>query len=327
MSITDTHYTSTLHDFEQNHQHQAQSLNGENQNRKPKTSVFKGKTPTKRNFATAANRLNQKHSQECFMKRGLNPDWCLASCYSIDQKQATELLRYSAKSSGILITAANGQDQFKPDKPWANKQGKKAPKYRTALGDEYDALLPNHPTDPNYWLDLEKLKQRCYQINGHPMLLVTEGGFKAISACSHDLPTIALLGVEMGLTPTSYDPQGKRYLVPSLENLAKQGFGFILGFDCDTYSNKSVIQALIKLASQLQKFSVPVYTLPKWGESEGKGIDDYIQKNGIEEFRQKLLSQAISFEQWQRRYGQNAFDQKPPKPDIIGTKIAEQYRD
>ena len=215
---------------------------------------------------------------------------------------------YTAKSPGILIKGANGQYQFKPDKPWSDKQGKKAPKYRTPAGDEYDALLPKHPTDPNYWLDKEKLKQRCYQINGHPMLVITEGGFKAIAACSHDIPTIALLGVEMGLTPTKDDPQGRRYLVPELENFARAGFGFILAFDCDTYTKKPVIQALIKLASQLQKFSVPVYTLPKWDESEGKGIDDYIQNKGIEAFRKKLLSQAVGFEQWQTEYGQNMFD-------------------
>ena len=48
------------------------------------------------------------------------------------------------------------------------------------------------------------------------MLVVTEGGFKAIALCSNGLPAIALLGVEMGLTPASEDPQGKRYLVPEL---------------------------------------------------------------------------------------------------------------
>ena len=32
------------------------------------------------------------------------------------------------------------------------------------------------------------------------MLVVTEGGFKAIALCSNGLPAIALLGVEMGLT-------------------------------------------------------------------------------------------------------------------------------
>ena len=274
-----------------------------------------------------SSQLLNKHIQEYCVKRGLDRDWIEASCSSLTTTEATDKLYYTAKSAGILIEGANGQYQYRPDQPWADKQGKKAPKYRTAAGDEYDALLPKHPTDPTYWLDTEKLKERCYQINGHPMLLVTEGAFKAIATCSHDIPTIALLGVEMGLTPTKDDPQGKRYLVPSLENFAKQGFGLILAFDADTYSNKSVIQALIKLANQLQKFSVPVYTLPKWNESEGKGIDDYIQQNGIEEFRKKLLSQTVSFQDWHTLYGQDAFDKKPPKPDIIGAQLAEQYRE
>ena len=278
-------------------------------------------------FNGKINRLYKKHFEELIIKRALNPDWVKASCSSINIAEATELLNYSAKSPGILIEGANGQSQFKPDKPWADKQGKKAPKYRTLAGDEYDALLPNHPTDPNYWLDIEKLKERCYQIDGHPLLLITEGGFKAIAACSHDIPTLALLGVEMGLTSSKYDPQRKRYLVAQLEYFAKQGFGFILAFDCDTYSKKPVIQALIKLATQLEKFSVPVYILPKWNESEGKGIDDYIQNQGIEEFRKQLLSQTLSFNDWLSEYGEDAFDKKNPKPDIIGAQLAEQYRD
>ena len=273
------------------------------------------------------NRLNQKNAEELYIKRGLNSDWVKASCLSVNIAEATKSLNYSAKSPGILIEGANGQYQFKPDKPWADKQGKKAPKYRTAAGDEYDALLPNHPTDPNYWLDITKLKERCYQIDGHPLLLITEGGIKAISTCSHGIPTLALLGVEMGLTSSKQDPQRRRYLVPQLEHFAKQGLGFILAFDCDTYTKKPVIQALIKLATQLEKFGVPIYTLPKWNESEGKGIDDYIQNQGIEEFRKQLLSQTVSYRDWLSEYGEDAFNKKPPKPDVIGAQLAEQYRD
>ena len=138
------------------------------------------------------NHLSQKNTQELLIKRALNPDWVKAGCSSINISEATELLHYQAKSPGILIEGANGQSQNKPDKPWADKQGKKAPKYRTACRDEYDALLPKHPTDPNYWLDLDSLKQRCYQIDGHPLLLITEGGFKTIAPCSHGIPTLAL---------------------------------------------------------------------------------------------------------------------------------------
>ena len=279
--------------------------------------------------------LNPQHHQNCCgndkskKERGLDPEWIQANCYSVDIKEATELLGYPARSEGIAIEGANGQFQLRPDKPWSNKPGQKAPKYRTAAGDEYTALLPKHPTDKNYWLDIEALKQRCYNINGHPMLVVTEGGFKAIALCSHGIPTIALLGVEMGLTPAKDDPQGKRYLVPELERFALSGFGFILAFDCDTYSKKPVKQALIKLARQLQKLQVPVYTLPEWSEEEGKGIDDFIQNKGIESFREELLSQAISFEDWSDEYGSDAFEKKsnkPPKPDIIGAEIGSRYR-
>ena len=69
------------------------------------------------------HRLNQKNAEELLIKRGLNPDWVIASCSSIDIVEAIKLLRYTAKSSGILIEGANGQFQFKPDKPWASKQG------------------------------------------------------------------------------------------------------------------------------------------------------------------------------------------------------------
>ena len=276
---------------------------------------------------TVGKNLNQEHQQQCFETRGLNRDWVEASCESANIKEASEYLGYQAKSPGIIIEGANGQYQFRPDKPWSDKQGKKAPKYRTACRDEYDALLPAHPTDKFYWLNIEALKERCYQINDRPMLLLTEGGFKAIAACSHGIPTIAILGVEMGLTSSKDDPQGKRYLVTELEKFAKLGFGFIFAFDADTYTKKPVIQALIKLARQIQKFEVPVYNLPQWDESEGKGIDDYIQKNGIEEFRKQLLSQAIDFDRWYSKYGEDAFDKKPPKPDIIGGEIAEKYRD
>ena len=284
---------------------------------------------------SSSKELSPKHHQHCCgndiskKERGLDPEWIEANCRSVNVAEATELLRYPARSGGIAIEGSNGQFQLRPDKPWSNKPGQKAPKYRTARGDEYTALLPKHPTDKTYWLDIETLKERCYQINGTPMLVVTEGGFKAIALCSNSIPTIALLGVEMGLTPAKEDPQGKRYLVPELERFARQGFGFILAFDCDSYTKKPVKQALIKLARQLQKFKVPVYTLPEWSEEEGKGIDDFIQNKGIEAFREELLSQATSFEDWSDEYGADAFEKKsnkPPKPDIIGAEIADKYR-
>ena len=282
-------------------------------------------------------KLSAQHHQQCCgtdkskKERGLDSEWIEANCRSVNIAEATELLGYPARSGGIAIEGSNGQFQLRPDRPWSNKPGHKAPKYRTARGDEYTALLPKHPTDKTYWLDIDSLKKRCYQINGHPYLVVTEGGFKAIALCSQGIPTIALLGVEMGLTPAKDDPQGKRYLVPELERFARQGLGFILAFDADTYTKKPVKQALIKLAKQLQKFEVPVYNLPEWDEKDGKGVDDYIQNKGIEKFRQELLSQVYCFEEWYEKYGEDGFrtvdGKKIPKPDIVGKEIAESNED
>ena len=127
--------------------------------------------------------LSPQHHRQCCEQRGLNPDWIKASCKSLDIKQASDYLHYQAKSGGILIKGANGQYQLRPDQPWSHKKGQKAPKYRTAAGDEYDALLPIHPTDPTFWIDIPALKERCYKINGIPMIVLTEGDCLKTSLC------------------------------------------------------------------------------------------------------------------------------------------------
>ncbi len=282
-------------------------------------------------------RLTDRHYRHCCGKdsqqkeRGLNPDWIAANCYSVDVRQATELLAARAQSGGIVIEGANGQFQFRPDRPWRTEPDKqkkrKAAKYRTAIGDEYDALLPRHPDNPYYWLDLEALKQYCWLIDGVPHLLITEGAFKAICPCSEGLPTVALLGVEMGLTSSKADPQGKRYLVPALETLAKAGFGFILAFDTDISTKKSVQLALYKLGCQLKKFKVSVSVMPQWDENLGKGIDDFIVSQGIEQFR-ALLAKSITFESWVSQHHKDGDKLTPLQRawKVIESKYGERLR-
>jgi putative DNA primase/helicase len=67
------------------------------------------------------------------------------------------------------------------------------------------------------------------------------------------------LGVEMGLTSKDADPQGKRYLVKTLECYARAGFGFIFALDADCADNKNVLIAQHKLAHQLKLFKAPLY--------------------------------------------------------------------
>lgn len=274
---------------------------------------------------TSDRRLGSRHYRELIENRQLLFDWVSANCWSATAQEATQRLTYTAQSDGILLEGHGWQIQFKPDKPWKGKADKKAPKYRSPLG-EYDAMLPNHPTDKNYWTDLETLKTRCIQIDGHPYIVITEGFFKAIAGCSNSIPTIALLGVEMGLTSAQSDPQGKRYLVDTLEKFAKAGFGFIIAFDADCATNKFVIEAERKLVYSLRKFNVPVRSVTgTWDVDQGKGMDDFIQNQDLEKFRNLLLE--AEERQYQQPEEGSPQKVKPPAASQLAKLIADKYRE
>ncbi|HEY9833796.1 MAG TPA: DUF3854 domain-containing protein, partial [Stenomitos sp.] len=275
--------------------------------------------------------LSDRHFTELVERRGLDRKWIEFNCRSVTVEQASQRLGYPAKSAGILLEGVGIQIQFKPNKPWKKEGEKKAAKYRSPLGD-YDAMLPIHPDDPTYWDDLEALKAKCYQVDGHPCLVLGEGFFKALAGCSNDIPTLALLGVEMGLTSAKADIQGKRYLVSLLEKFACAGFGFIIVFDADCVTNKAVLWALRKLAEQLLKFKVPVYSATGlWSIEQGKGMDDYIQNNGADKFKRDVLGNAIAYSDWlkiQKLEGQFNEDQgkKPPSPRQLALELAEKHQ-
>jgi putative DNA primase/helicase len=286
--------------------------------------------------------LNPKHYRELVQKRGLNPDWAAVNCKSVDAKTASEHLGYKAQSDGILLSGNSFQEQFRPDQPWPSQDGKTPPKYRSSKDEDgYDAMLPKHPSKKSWWVVEQALKDSsCWVIDGVPCLIITEGFFKAICLCSHGFRTIAILGVEQGLTSGKRDPQGKRYLVDVLERFAKAGFGFIIGFDADAYKKDKhgrypIREAQEKLAHQLSLFGVPVYSITGlWHEAEGKGIDDYIQMNSFEEFRDKILAKAETIEQWKEKHLDNLEKQvnqdsktKPPTPRKTAQEITEDYRD
>jgi len=288
---------------------------------------------------TDQNRLQARHYKECSETRGLNPLWIFANCFSVTANYATQYLGYTALSDGILLRGCNHQSQFKPDKPWKKEEDKKAPKYRSPLG-EYDAMLPTHPTDPYYWDDIEALKQKAYKVDGHPCLVLSEGFFKGIAGCSNDTPTIALLGVEMGLTPKDADPQGKRYLVPTLERYARAGFGFIIAFDADCATNENVIVAQRKLVHNIKLFKVPVYSVTGlWQVDESfsnknKGMDDYIYNHGSDRFKREVMGKAVDIAAWEKQFTNKRDNSKAhsnkkadrPVPRITALSIAERYK-
>jgi predicted P-loop ATPase len=260
--------------------------------------------------------LLHKH-MDYFVERGILLVWALANARSVTAVEATELLGFTAKSDGIWFEGVNGVGQFRPDTRWKNDKGKLVGKFLSPLRTvcEIDIFIPNHPTDSNYW-EIENLKKACYQINDHPHIVTTEGPAKAIAGCAKNIPTVAVSGVENGLTGSKKDPEGKRFLVPTLRKLAEAGLGFITAYDADVATNPNVATAERTLAAQLGKFKVPVRTVTgKWvTQIEGKdtkGMDDFIQHRGIEEFRAILCKAKLFGETESQGEPPDTGDSKP----------------
>ncbi|MGB3755056.1 MAG: phage/plasmid primase, P4 family [Rivularia sp. (in: cyanobacteria)] len=245
----------------------------------------------------------------------------------IPQKEATDLLGYLAPSDGLLIGGYGNGLQFKPDKPRVSDKGKDI-KYLTPASKPYDAILPLCPElKHEYWHNLDELKKRVIQINGKPCIVITEGGFKAIAGCSIGVPTVGLLGVEMGLTSSGKDKKKKRELIPALKRLAEAGFGFIFAFDADCATNRNVKKAQASLVKVLKEYNIPLYNITgHWKVNEGKGMDDYIQGNGADNFKE-IVIKPETIEHWEQQLLPAESKGKVPKADILAQEIAEEYKD
>ncbi|HAG85579.1 MAG TPA: hypothetical protein DCL61_31685 [Cyanobacteria bacterium UBA12227] len=173
-------------------------------------------------------------------------------------------------------------------------------------------MLLNHPEDPHFWHNLEALKEKAYKIDGHPCLVITEGVFTGVALFAIGLIPVVLLGVELGLTSAKSDLQGKRYLVPSLERLAKAGFGFIFCFDADAATKPGVNWAQRKLAHQLKTFKVPLFNATGLWDCDdsypngNKGADDYIQNHGATKFIHEVIAKCMPIHKWEK-----LFDEPP----------------
>ena len=282
-------------------------------------------------ITTHVKRLNDTHYKECVEQRGLDPEWIRVNCESFNKKQASERLGYAAQSEGIWLEGANGFGQYRPNKAWKSKEEKaskkQAPKYRCATEEEIDAMLPKHPTNPQYWEDLVELAKLCWVIDGKACLVITEGMFKAIMGCQHGIPTIALAGVWQGFTKKDW--AGRKHLVETLYRLAGTGkFGFIIIFDADANTNKNIVAATRELAHGLSKAKVPVYIgTGLWNESEGKGMDDFIKKCGIDRFKREVMGKVVDLRTWEKQFTSTSEKtNKKIKDRDYAVLLADKYR-
>ena len=286
--------------------------------------------PKSNKITTHVKRLNDTHYKECVEKRGLDPEWIRVNCESFNKKQASERLGYAAESEGIWLEGANGFGQFRPNKAWKSKEEKaskkQAPKYRCATEEEIDAMLPKHPTNPQYWEDLVELAKLCWVIDGKACLVITEGMFKAIMGCQHGIPTIALAGVWQGFTKKDW--AGRKHLVETLYRLAGTGkFGFIIIFDADANTNQNIVAATRELAHGLSKAKVPVYIgTGLWDESEGKGMDDFIKKCGIDRFKREVMGKVVDLATWEKQFKSEDKKLGRVRDLVFAFDLSEKYR-
>jgi putative DNA primase/helicase len=155
--------------------------------------------------------------------------------------------------------------QFKPNKPLKFPNSNKPAKYLSSKA-QYDAICLN-TGNPRYWLEIIQ--------NISIPIFITEGCKKAGAGLTYQYPTLALLGVEMGLD------EGK--LVSNLAIFAQRGRVIYICFDSDIVRKSSVKKALLRLGKVLREQGCNVYIVI-WEESRGKGMDDFLVANGKAEF-------------------------------------------
>lgn len=190
--------------------------------------------------------------------------------------------------------------QFKPDKPLKFPNSDKPAKYLSSKA-QHDAICLN-TGNRRYWLEIIQ--------NISIPIFITEGCKKAGAGLTYQYPTLALLGVEMGLDEGN--------LVSHLEIFAQLGRVIYLCFDADIVRKISVKKALLRLAKVLLEKGCRVYVV-LWEESRGKGMDDFLVANGKAEFEV-----AIAAAQDIHEFENQSLDDQTHKIQKSKNKLPEQ---
>lgn len=113
-------------------------------------------------------------------------------------------------------------------------------------------------------------------------LVITEGEAKAIKATQEGIVTLAVSGV--------WNWRGNKTTIPDLDMVNWRGRPVALCFDSDCASNSKVQGAAQALAIELTKRGalVKIARLPSEPDGTKNGMDDYLEKHGVEAMKQVL---------------------------------------
>jgi len=209
--------------------------------------------------------------------RDISPEWLQANC---------------TRSNDSWVLKGDGDTiQYKPDEPNKDANGKPI-KYVSPKRSKPDVMVPVAPDGIVHPL------QKCAD---RETLYITEGWFKALKACEVGIATASVTGIWNGAVK---DGNGKRVLVPTLQDMVKAGLKkCCIAFDADAVANPDVHKASVELASLLQDAGcIVTIATGQWTVEEGKGMDDFISKNGVEAMRERL-ERALTLDEYKASFG------------------------
>ena len=169
---------------------------------------------------------------------------------------------------------------------------------RRLAGDGPKFLQPRNSGTHVYFAPCESLNWRTVFTDTSYGLVITEGETRALAGAAHDLPVIALTGVNCG--------QKDGDLHPDLAGIDWRGRTALLTFDSDAAHKPPVGHALGLLATLLRQRGALVYqvNLPPMPDGSKQGLDDYLARHGRDAFEALILSpqtfQIGDAEQYQR---------------------------
>jgi Domain of unknown function (DUF3854) len=224
--------------------------------------------------------------------------------------------------------------QAKLASPKLDRKTGKSRKYETPVGNGSRAFLP--PIPPVIRHQIEQRYEVKFPADGafwnfiaaHPEIpiVLTEGGKKSLAALSQGYVTIALYGINAGVS--KYETIGgerirrlKPELIRDLQRFAIKGRQFILAFDQDAkpQTRYKVEGALADLSWHLEQ-SGAIVEIASWdGQADRcKGLDDLIVNAGVEAWH-SAYDQAVPANEW--RVGRQLAAAVKRQPDL---KIGDQ---
>jgi Domain of unknown function (DUF3854) len=238
------------------------------------------------------------------------------------------LLANQSLLAALLLNEDRSCWQAKLSTPKLDKQSGKHRKYETPVGNGSRAFLPAIPGQLR-----DEIAQRYGGSNeagsfwdwvaDRPEIpiVLTEGGKKSLAALSQGDVTIALYGINAGVS--KYETIGgdrlrrlKPELIPDLQRFAVPERKFILAFDQDAkpQTRYKVEGALADLSWLLEQMGA-IVEIASWdGQADRcKGLDDLIVNAGVEAWH-SAYEQAIPANEW--RIGRQLAAAVKRQPDL-----------